>query len=324
MTRARHGGPHATGQTEAKWEAELSRQVTQAICETYLDEEGISHLDGSDLPQRDRIIHALVQALELIFPGYTGRHSVTQAAIEFATGDLVNDVYETLLEQVRKAFVYRCRMELCNTCDCFRMAEDVVIALLKRLPTIREILKTDVQAALDGDPAARSKDEVIIAYPGLRAIAVQRIAHELYRAGVPLVARVMCEFAHTTTGIDIHPGARIGERFFIDHGTGVVVGETAIIGDNVKLYQGVTLGALSFPKDACGQLIKGAKRHPNIGSNVTIYAQATILGDITVGHNSIIGGNVWLTESVPPYSKITMANPELSITRRASERESAG
>ncbi|MBT7298818.1 MAG: serine acetyltransferase, partial [Victivallales bacterium] len=241
---------------------------------------------------------------------------VTRAGLEFVVGDLVNEVFETLCPQVRRALAYRCLVECCEGCDCTTQAEEAVLALFEELPRLRDMLKEDVAAALDGDPAAHSSDEVIISYPGLKAIAVQRIAHILYVAKIPLIPRVMGEYAHTETGIDIHPGATIGRAFFIDHGTGVVIGETAVIGDSVKLYQGITLGALSFPKDACGKLIKGAKRHPNIEDNVTIYAGATILGDITVGSGSVIGGNVWLTETVPPNTKITIAPPNLSIRQR--------
>lgn len=306
--------PRAMAATQ--WTAAAAAEITRAICQTYEDATGISHLDGGNMPERDAVVTVLEKMLEILFPGYSGRHPITRAAIEFTIGDLVNEVYLVLSEQVRRAYAYRCQQECCSGCDCVRQADEVVTGLLRRLPAIREVLKTDVQAALDGDPATNSKDEIVIAYPGLKAVAIQRIAHELYLARVPLIPRVMGEYAHTVTGIDIHPGAAIGRSFFIDHGTGVVIGETAVIGDNVKIYQGVTLGALSFPKDACGRLIKGAKRHPNIEDNVTIYAGATILGNITVGHDSVVGGNVWLTESVAPYSKITVATPELSITPR--------
>lgn len=301
---------------DTRWTAELAGDITRAICNTYEDETGISHIDGGNMPQRDEVIDVLERILEILFPGYTGRHQVSRASIEFAIGDLVNDVYQRLGEQVRRAFAYRCVQQCCDGCDCVAQAQEAVIALLRNLPAIREILKTDVHAALDGDPATHSIDEIIISYPGMKAIAVQRIAHELYLRRVPLVPRVMGEYAHTITGIDIHPGATIGRSFFVDHGTGVVIGETAAIGDHVKIYQGVTLGALSFPKDACGRLIKGAKRHPNIEDRVTIYAGATILGDITVGHDSVVGGNVWITESVKPYTKITIGKPDLSISRR--------
>ena len=186
-----------------------------------------------------------------------------------------------------------------------RDAKEIVDEFLAALPEVRRLVETDVQAAYDGDPAATSRMEVVMAYPGLYAVTIHRLAHVLYKLKVPIVPRVMSELAHSKTGIDIHPGATIGERFFIDHGTGVVIGETTVIGRNVRLYQGVTLGGLSFDKDANGALVKGLKRHPNIEDNVVIYANATILGgDTTIGHDSEIGGNVWIKESVPPYSRV--------------------
>jgi len=303
----------------SRWTSDLAREITAAICATYEDERGINHLDGTNMPQSEVIIDILERTLEVVFPGYTGRHHFDRAGIEFAIGDHLNTIFRQFTDQIERALAYRCRLQCCESYDCPSLAENAAIDLLEKLPAIREVLKTDVQAALDGDPAAKSPDEVVISYPGAKAIAIQRIAHELYCAQVPLIPRVMGEYAHTITGIDIHPGAKIGRSFFIDHGTGVVIGETAVIGDNVKLYQGVTLGALSFPKDERGRLIKGAKRHPNLEDNVTIYAGATLLGDITVGRGSVIGGNVWLTESVPPHTKVTIAPPELTIQTRLSE-----
>ena len=186
-----------------------------------------------------------------------------------------------------------------------RDAKEIVDEFVAALPEVRRLVETDVQAAYDGDPAATSRMEVVMAYPGLYAVTIHRLAHVLYRLKVPIIPRVMSELAHSKTGIDIHPGATIGERFFIDHGTGVVIGETTIIGRNVRLYQGVTLGGLSFDKDSNGALVKGLKRHPNIEANVVIYANATILGgETTIGHDSEIGGNVWIKESVPPYSRV--------------------
>ena len=186
-----------------------------------------------------------------------------------------------------------------------RDAKEIVDEFLAALPEVRRLVDTDVQAAYDGDPAATSRMEVVMAYPGLYAVTIHRLAHVLYKLKVPIVPRVMSELAHSKTGIDIHPGATIGERFFIDHGTGVVIGETTVIGRNVRLYQGVTLGGLSFDKDSTGALVKGLKRHPNIEDNVVIYANATILGgDTTIGHDSEIGGNVWIKESVPPFSRV--------------------
>jgi serine O-acetyltransferase len=316
-----HTGDCALGrqhQHTGCWNVALAQEITDAICATYEDEEGINHLDGSNMPQREEILGILDDLLEVVFPGYSGKFPVDRAGVRYVTGAMVSDVFRRLVCQVERAFAYRCQMESCWSCDCLRLAEEASLHLLRRLPAIRTSLKLDVRAAMDGDPAAESTDEVVISYPGLRAVAVQRLAHELYAQRVPLIPRVMGEDAHTRTGIDIHPGATIGDRFFIDHGTGVVIGETAVIGANVKLYQGVTLGALSFPKDACGRLVKGSKRHPNIEDNVTIYAGTTVLGDITVGHNSVIGGNVWLTESVPPHSKVIFSPPDLAITRRGA------
>ena len=186
-----------------------------------------------------------------------------------------------------------------------RDAKEIVDEFVAALPEVRRLVETDVQAAYDGDPAATSRMEVVMAYPGLYAVTIHRLAHVLYKLQVPIIPRVMSELAHSKTGIDIHPGATIGERFFIDHGTGVVIGETTVIGRNVRLYQGVTLGGLSFDKDSTGALVKGLKRHPNIEDNVVIYANATILGgDTTIGHDSEIGGNVWIKESVPPNSRV--------------------
>jgi serine O-acetyltransferase len=306
---------------EPRWDLATAQRITDAVAATYEDKQGINHVDGTNLPEREETLAILDLIMEVLFPGYTGRSSFTRAGLQFTVGDHINRIYRRLRDQIERAYAYRCQVECCESCDCPTQAEEATIALLERLPEIRALLKTDVRAAFDGDPAAQSLDEIVISYPCILAIAAQRVAHELYARGVPLLPRVMGEYAHSSTGIDIHPGATIGRSFFIDHGTGVVVGETAVIGDSVKVYQGVTLGALSFPKDERGKLIKGAKRHPNIEDSVTIYAGATILGDITIGHHSVIGGNVWLTESVPPHTKVTIAPPELSIRTRSSKTE---
>jgi serine O-acetyltransferase len=298
------------------WTEAKAGEILESVCATYQDDRGINHIDGTNMPQRDGVLDVLETILEVLFPGYTGRHRCHRQGLRFIIGHHLEYIYRGLREQVERALAYECHTDECELRECSRMAEESVVGLLEKLPDIRETLKTDAQAALDGDPAARSTDEIVIAYPGLRAVAIHRVAHELYKAKIPLIPRVMGEHAHSITGIDIHPGATIGESFFIDHGTGVVIGETAIIGDNVKLYQGVTLGALSFPKDECGKLIKGAKRHPNIEHDVTVYSGATILGDITVGHHSVVGGNVWVTESLDPHTKVTIAPPELSIRTR--------
>jgi serine O-acetyltransferase len=202
------------------------------------------------------------------------------------------------------------------------MAQKAVDNLLEQLPHIREVLKTDVNSAYDGDPAAQSFEEIIISYPGIIAIATHRVAHELYKSNIPLIPRIMSEYAHKTTGIDIHPGAEIGANFFIDHGTGVVIGETAVIGSNVKIYQGVTLGALSFPKDERGRVIKGGKRHPTIEDNVTIYAEATILGDIVIGRDSVIGGNTWVKDPVPAGHRAVITHTGTTIKKPGSKKTS--
>lgn len=281
------------------------------IARTYKDDSGINFIDASDLPVRDKILEILDLLTELIFPGYTGKRTVTKSNINFIVGDIICQVHAELSGQIERAYRYRCRMKSCDTADCQKMAEDVTQHLLARLPQIREMLKGDVGAAFDGDPAAKSYEEIIISYPCIIAIAAYRIAHELYLKDVPLIPRIMTECAHAKTGIDIHPGAKIGKNFFIDHGTGVVIGETTIIGDNVKIYQGATLGALSFPKDERGKIIKGGKRHPTIDDNVTIYAEATILGNVTIGKGAVIGGNVWIKQSVPAGVTVTTANPDL-------------
>jgi len=290
--------------------------LVSQITETYKGDSGINFIDASNLPVRAKILEILELLTELLFPGYTGRRTVTKSNVGYVVIDILYHVYTELAEQIERALKYRCRMENCDSGDCWNLAEQATEHLLSRLPKIRELLKTDVAAAFDGDPAAKSYEEIVISYPCIVAIATYRIAHELYVKDVPLIPRIMTECAHTRTGIDIHPGATIGERFFIDHGTGVVIGETTVIGENVKIYQGATLGALSFHKDERGKIIKGGKRHPTIEDNVTVYAEATILGNITIGTNSTIGGNVWIKESVPPDVTVSMGEAELVYTKK--------
>ncbi len=290
-------------------------ELVDDIAATYRNDTGINFIDASNLPVRDKIVEILDLLTELLFPGYTGKRTVTKANVNFVVIDILYHVYTELSEQVERAYKYRCKMEQCDTGDCRRMAEEATEHLLNSLPRIRELLKGDVGAAYDGDPAAKSFEEIVISYPCIVAIATYRIAHELYVKQVPLIPRIMTECAHARTGIDIHPGAKIGRNFFIDHGTGVVIGETTIIGDNVKIYQGATLGALSFPKDERGRIIKGGKRHPTIADNVTIYAEATILGDVTIGKGAVIGGNVWIKESVPAGVTVATPQPDLVYKR---------
>ena len=290
------------------------------IAQTYRGDSGINFIDTSNLPVRGEILQILDLLFEVLFPGHTGKRTVTKSNIKFIVGDILCQIYTELSEQIERAYLYQCKIDKCEGCDCRTMAENVTQHLLTELPKIRQMLKGDVGAAFDGDPAAKSYEEIVISYPCITAIATYRIAHELYLKQVPLVPRIMSECAHSRTGIDIHPGAKISKNFFIDHGTGVVIGETTIIGDKVKIYQGTTLGAMSFPKDERGRIIKGGKRHPTIEDNVTIYAEATILGDIIIGKNSVVGGNVWIKESVPAGVTVTVANTDLVYTRHKKQQ----
>ena len=290
------------------------------ITQTYKGDSGINFIDTSNLPVQDKILEILDLLFEVLFPGYTGRRTVTKSNINRIIIDILYHVYTELSEQIERACRYRCRMEKCDTGDCRKIAEDATHYLLTQLPKIRDLLKGDVAAAFDGDPAAKSYEEIVISYPCIIAIATYRLAHELYLKDVPLIPRIMTECAHAKTGIDIHPGAKIGKNFFIDHGTGVVIGETTIIGQNVKIYQGTTLGALSFPKDERGNIIKGGKRHPTIEDNVTIYAEATILGDILIGKDAVIGGNVWIKESVPSGVTVTTPKADLVYTKHEKRK----
>jgi serine O-acetyltransferase len=289
--------------------------LVEKIAHTYEGDSGINFIDASNLPVKYKILDILELIFEVIFPGYTGKRTVTKSNIKFIVGDILWQIATALSEQVERSFQYQCRIKKCKDCDCQTMAEKVTRYLLTKLPKIRQQLKGDVSGAFDGDPAAKSYEEIVISYPCIIAIATYRIAHELYLKQVPLIPRIMTECAHTRTGIDIHPGATIGANFFIDHGTGVVIGETSVIGDYVKIYQGATLGALSFPKDERGRIIKGGKRHPTIEDNVTIYAEATILGDVVIGKGAVIGGNVWIKESVPPGVTVTSPHPDLVYTK---------
>ncbi len=284
-------------------------QIMQRILASY-DEATpkIHHLDRMPLPAREDAA-AIMQALEeIIYPGYYSSSGVTHNGIIYRVQERISWLFEHLRDQISKGFRHMRQLDEAWPREANADAETCAYAFLESLTEIRRLLATDIQAAYDGDPAAHCIDEIILSYPAAYAITAYRVAHELYRLNVPLLPRMLTELAHSRTGIDIHPGAEIGESFFIDHGTGVVIGETTIIGKNVKLYQGVTLGALSFPKDEKGRLLRGHKRHPTIADNVVIYAGATILGgDTVIGEGSIIGGNVWLTESVPPHSRVVQA-----------------
>ena len=289
--------------------ADLNRLIAEAagsLCTCEGCGMTANTVKGIHLAGRKAICRVLDDLVAILFPGCHGSDPVPPAHVRTFIEERLQESAEALREQIERAFRYQCQFDKCKDCgDCVRQAEQAVRALIVALPDVKCTLQQDVTAAYEGDPAARSSMEVVMSYPGIYAITVHRLAHSLYQQEVPIIPRVMSEHAHTRTGIDIHPGAQIGPGFFIDHGTGVVIGETCTIGRRVKLYPGVTLGALSFAKDAQGRLVKGTKRHPDVEDGVVIYAGATILGgDTRIGHDSVIGANVWLIHSVPPFSKV--------------------
>jgi serine O-acetyltransferase len=296
---------------EQDWVLKGMPKLVDDVMVSYEQFGGMDHLEGRDLPSKKVVTEVLEDLFTVLFPGYLGDSELSKANIKYCLGSKLTSIYERLTEEIEKSLKYICRkISECPQDICQKRSHIVTREFLEKLPEIRAKLSGDVQAAYVGDPAAVSTDEVILSYPCILAITTYRVASELYLAGVPLIPRIMSEHMHSLTGIDIHPGAKIGKNFFIDHGTGVVIGETAEIGDNVKLYQGVTLGALSFPKDEKGNIIKGRKRHPTIGNNVVIYSGATLLGAETViGDNVVVGGNVWLTGPVASGTKITITEP---------------
>lgn len=302
--------------------SERLRAITQEIVASYGGfRDPAYHLDPERrLPSRTVVTRILENLLAVLYPGYYGVQHLTRENVEYHVGALLDDIAADLYDQVVLAFQFATpEAEVPEGIQ--GRADHAVERFLSRIAELRRLLVLDVEAAMDGDPAARSFAEIIFAYPGFEAITTQRIAHELWDLGIPLLPRIMTELAHSKTGIDIHPGARIGESFFIDHGTGVVIGETAVIGKGVKIYQGVTLGALSFPKDAHGRLLRGIKRHPTLEDRVVVYAGATILGgDTIVGEGAVIGGNTWIVESVPPGEKVLFARTSRAKQRAILER----
>jgi serine O-acetyltransferase len=267
---------------------------------------GVRHKDfHGKMPSND-VLRDIVESMRaVIFPGYFGISDMEDSALQYHTGAELDRIYQKLSKQVRRGFCFVCDGEPSHSCkECAEKSSRIAQIMIEKLPEIRRLLLGDAMAAFDGDPAARSIGETIFCYPSIRAVTNQRIAHELFIMGVPIIPRMITEMAHSETGIDIHPGAQIGERFFIDHGTGVVIGETCIIGNNVRIYQGVTLGAKSFPKDENGNPIKGIARHPIVEDDVVIYAGTSILGRITVGKGAVIGSNVWVTDDVPAGNRV--------------------
>jgi serine O-acetyltransferase len=266
-----------------------------------------------ELPSPDALASIVSDLSAILFPRHFGRPGLTEEGVDFFVGSTLARTLHLLLEQVRRELRLFAETRGETSAERESLAYEITREFAARLPKVRALLETDIQAAYRGDPAARSLDEVLLCYPGVLAIIRPRLAHELYQLGAPLVARIIAELAHSATGIDIHPGAQIDGSFFIDHGTGVVIGETAIIGQRVRLYQAVTLGAKRFAADETGALVKGNARHPIIEEDVVIYAGARILGRITIGQGSSIGGNVWLTRSVPPGSNITQAQARSDV-----------
>jgi serine O-acetyltransferase len=277
------------------------------------------------LPSRDVVIELSEALRSVLFPGYFGFPDLRVESVPYHVGSTLDRIQHTLEEQIKRGLCFSCLGDKECLPACDRRSRTITRKFLSRLPDVQRLLITDVRAAFEGDPAASSPDEVIFCYPGLQAITSYRLAHELHQLGVPLIPRMITEHAHSITGIDIHPGADIGEKFFIDHGTGVVIGETCVIGSGVRIYQGVTLGALSLPL-AAGDQFRGKKRHPTIEDEVIVYSGATILGgDTVIGARAVIGGNVWLTESVPPDTRVVMEAPRLIYkTNGTSVRSTEG
>ncbi|MFN0196449.1 MAG: serine O-acetyltransferase EpsC [Planctomycetaceae bacterium] len=297
-------------------------ELTDRILESYQQLGIIHHLGHCPLPSTEAVIEIAADLKEIIFPGYRRKQNLHLGNVGYHVGNLIDSLHDKLTQQIARTLRHDYFLTHASADRCIEdfegQAQEITINFLETIPHVRQLLALDVQSAFAGDPAAKSFDEIIFCYPGLEAISTYRLAHQLYQLHVPLIPRMLTEWAHSLTGIDIHPGARIGAGFFIDHGTGVVIGETCDIAQNVKLYQGVTLGALSFAKDTEGNLIRGAKRHPTIEENVVIYANATVLGGETiVGANSIIGASVSLTKSIAPNTVVTIDRPSLRF-REAS------
>lgn len=302
---------------------DLLPELTDRIVDTYHDIPTTNHLGHCPLPSVDTVIEIAESLQEILYPGYRKRQNLHFGNVTYHVGDLIDALHDRLTQQITRALRHDFRRKNQLACgevqpDFEAVGQEKAIRFLQRLPDIRHLLATDVQAAYDGDPAAGNLDEIIFCYPGLQAITIYRLAHELFRLDIPLIPRMLSEWAHGKTGIDIHPGAKIGPSFFIDHGTGVVIGATTEIATGVKLYQGVTLGALSFAKDNEGNLVRNSKRHPTIEDNVVIYANATVLGGATViGRNSVIGASASVYESIPPNTVVTLEKPTLRM-RQAS------
>lgn len=293
------------------------KNIVANLIKSYHEEGGINRIDCGNLPSKRKIAAICEQLLRLLFPGYHDEEPVASDELEMVTNERIAELIQQFEVEVAKSL--RLRDVDDRTDDVRGEAHRMVCEFLSELPRLRQVLQTDVEAAYEGDPAAKSFDEITLAYPCIEAIAIQRLAHVLYSMDLPLIPRIMTEWVHSLTGIDIHPGAQIGTHFFIDHGTGVVVGETCVIGNYVKLYHGVTLGARSFPKDENGRVVKGNKRHPNVEDKVTVYPNATVLGgQTTIGKGSTVGANVFLRQSVPEGSFVSNEGECLRVINKST------
>jgi serine O-acetyltransferase len=294
-----------------KYRSEIPAIVNMVI--NSCSEKGcFDHLEAAVIPSKESLIEIIDLIKDILFPGYFGDQTVDRNTLSYHIGNEITDLFGKLSKQITNSIIQECNRYEEDCTDCIDRGQEETLKFLKKIPELRSMLASDIVATFEGDPAAKSYDEIIFSYPGIFAMTVYRSAHQLHRQGISILPRIMTEYAHSIVGIDIHPGARIGKGFFIDHGTGVVIGETCEIGNNIRIYQGVTLGSLSFPKDEKGELIRGEKRHPTIEDDVIIYSNATILGGETrIGARSVIGGNVWITKSVPPDTKVMIEEPRL-------------
>ena len=301
-------------EVECREEARLKLpDIAERIIDHCENSPCYTHIDSEPIPAEGFVADIIDMFRELLFPGYFSREKLDPVNLRYNLGQTISKLFDLLADLITHNIRHDCLRFHLSCSGCEAQGHSIALEVMDAIPDIRQVLASDVRAAFEGDPAAKSHDEIIFSYPGLYAISVHRVAHKLFKLGVPMLPRIMSEHAHGITGIDIHPGATIGGRFVIDHGTGVVIGETTEIGHNVRIYQGVTLGALSLPKNA-GEKLRGQKRHPTIEDDVIIYSGATVLGGNTrIGARSVVGGNVWLTESIPPDTTVMMEMPRLII-----------
>ena len=311
-TTCKDGACRSDVECQQKARTQLT-EIAERIIDHCQNSPCYTHIDSEPIPAEAFVADIIDMFRELLFPGYFSREKLDPVNMRYSLGQTVSKLYDLLADLITHNIRHDCLRYHQSCSSCETRGHSAALEMMDAIPEIRQTLASDVRAAFEGDPAAKSHDEIIFSYPGIYAISVYRLAHKLFELGVPMLPRIMSEHAHSITGIDIHPGAAIGSRFVIDHGTGVVIGETTCIGSNVRIYQGVTLGALSLPKDA-GEKLRGKKRHPTIEDDVIIYSGATILGgDTVIGARSVVGGNVWLTQSIPPDTTVMMEMPKLII-----------